>query len=300
MTGERFAAARDFVFGNARLLERRLFAALFEGGSRDSVIAAVRAYQNPDGGFGEALEPDKRAPDSQPLDIACACEALDMVDAVDEEAIARACDFLFMLSGEEGGVPVVLPSIAGYARAGHWGDGRFAVGLNATARIVGYLHKHGLVHPWRDAATRYCLAELERGQVDDAHTIRDALYLLEWLSDREAAERLVPQICDTLCDARYFRADAADESYGLTPLAFAPAPDSRWRQLFDDTEVAAHLDRLERDQRVDGGWPLSWEPPSEAAVLEWRGVETLQALRVLRAYGRIDPAEATRARSSAR
>ncbi len=32
---------------------------------------------------------------------------------------------------------------------------------------------------------------------------------------------------------------------------------------------------------------MSWEPPSEAATLEWRGVITLQALRTLTSYGRI-------------
>ena len=51
--------------------------------------------------------------------------------------------------------------------------------------------------------------------------------------------------------------------------------------------LAAHLDRLERDQQADGGWPITWEPPSEAAVLEWRGVVTLGALRTLVSYGRI-------------
>jgi hypothetical protein len=47
------------------------------------------------------------------------------------------------------------------------------------------------------------------------------------------------------------------------------------------------LDRLERDQQDDGGWQITWEPPGVVATLEWRGIETLRALRVLRAYGRI-------------
>ena len=51
--------------------------------------------------------------------------------------------------------------------------------------------------------------------------------------------------------------------------------------------IAGHLDRLERDQQGDGGWAITWEPPSPAAVFEYRGVQTLWALRVLRAYGRI-------------
>jgi len=37
----------------------------------------------------------------------------------------------------------------------------------------------------------------------------------------------------------------------------------------------------------DGGWAITWEPPGTSATLEWRGIETLRALRTLRAYGRL-------------
>jgi hypothetical protein len=90
-----------------------------------------------------------------------------------------------------------------------------------------------------------------------------------------------------LADAELYLGDADAAGYGLTPLAFAPMPESRWRQLFADAQIEAHLDRLERDQQPDGGWPVSWEPPSEASRLEWRGIVTLGALRTLTAYGRL-------------
>jgi hypothetical protein len=35
------------------------------------------------------------------------------------------------------------------------------------------------------------------------------------------------------------------------------------------------------------GGHSGWQPPTEAARLEWRGFETVQALRVLVAYGRV-------------
>jgi hypothetical protein len=73
----------------------------------------------------------------------------------------------------------------------------------------------------------------------------------------------------------------------VTPLHFAPTPDSPWRTLFADEEITGHLDRLERDQQPDGGWPITWEPPGAAGTWEWRGIVTLQALQVLRAYERL-------------
>ena len=83
-----FARARDFVLRNARLVDRHLFACLFEGASNESVRYALRAYRNPDGGFGNALEPDKRCPDSQPVDAEVALKILDLVDGFDDPMVA--------------------------------------------------------------------------------------------------------------------------------------------------------------------------------------------------------------------
>jgi hypothetical protein len=61
-------SAQTFILSNARLLERHLFAYLFQGGDRQKALTALLAYQNEDGGFGNALEPDKRTKTSQPID----------------------------------------------------------------------------------------------------------------------------------------------------------------------------------------------------------------------------------------
>ena len=59
--------ATDFLWRTARLLERRRFAYLFLDGEQQAVLEALRPYQNPDGGFGNGLEPDVRGPVSQPV-----------------------------------------------------------------------------------------------------------------------------------------------------------------------------------------------------------------------------------------
>jgi len=43
--------AEEFIYKNARQLDRQLFAYHFKNGLRESVIAALRAYQNPDGRY---------------------------------------------------------------------------------------------------------------------------------------------------------------------------------------------------------------------------------------------------------
>ena len=59
--------AAEFMWRNARLLDRAMFAREFLGGPPGAVITALMAYRNTDGGFGNALEPDVRAPGSMPL-----------------------------------------------------------------------------------------------------------------------------------------------------------------------------------------------------------------------------------------
>ncbi len=282
-----FRAGRQFMYSEGRLLERRVFAALFEGAPVTHVADVLRGYQNADGGFGHGLEPDKRCPDSQPLDVAFALESFDAVGYIDRQMALRAGDFLASVSDPSGAVPIVLPSVAQYPRADHWADGHFPPALNPTAGIVGLLYRFGIEHPWVERATAFCWSRLEQEPPTDAHVILDVLSFLEHAPDRQRAEPLIPLVVARLPSASYYRSDPEDPEYGLSPLHFASSPDSPCRSLFSDELLDAHLDRLQAEQQADGGWPLSWNPPTQASVLEWRGHETLWALRVLSAYGRL-------------
>ena len=93
MSKPRFDDARGFLYAEGRLLERRMFAMLFEEAGAAGVLDALRGYRNPDGGFGHGLEPDKRVPDSQPLDVEIAFQAMDAVDRVDPDLVTGACAF---------------------------------------------------------------------------------------------------------------------------------------------------------------------------------------------------------------
>jgi hypothetical protein len=283
-----FGRAREFVYSDARVLEQRVFESAFEGASAVGVVDALLAYRNDDGGFGHGLEPDKRCPDSQPLDVQFAFEAMDAVGLLDAELARRACDFLATVAGADGLVPIVLPSIAAYPRAEHWRDGEFPPTTAPASAIAAFMHKHGAAHSWVNDATASLFARLEEGRPDDAHALRDALLFLEHVPDRTRAEPLIPAVADAVRTSAFFKLDPGAPGYGVTPLFVAPRPESRWRLLFSDDEIAAHLDHLVAIQQHDGGWPLSWTPPSQASELEWRGFQTVTALRVLRSYGRLE------------
>ena len=113
------------------------------------------------------------------------------------------------------------------------------------------------------------------------------MVFLEQMPANERSRAAAARVVAYLAWASSWRASADDEGYGLSPLSIAPMAGSRWRTLFDEKVLAAHLDRVQRDQQSDGGWPITWDPPSEAAALEWRGIVTLGALRTLVSYDRL-------------
>jgi hypothetical protein len=284
MTKPRFDEARRFLYAEARLLERRLFGVLFEGASADGVVDAVRGYRNPDGGFGHGLEPDKRVPDSQPLDVEAAFWAMDTAGRLDHDLARAACDFLQRIGP---GVGTLTESYRGYPRAPHWGDFALAPDINPTAGIAAMLWKYDIDHPWREAATAFCWERIDAGLPEDAHGFGEVLAFLAHAPDRSRADDAAARAAAHLGSLRMFRLDPAEPGYGVTPLHYAPAPDSRWAVLFEPPVIEAHLDALAADQLEDGGWPISWEPIGTAAGYDCRGAETLRALRVLRAYGRL-------------
>jgi len=286
-----FIAADQFLLREARLLERRLFAACFLGAPAAGVLDALRGYRNDDGGFGHGLEPDKRCPRSLPIDVETALGAMAAAGPGDPAMIGQACDYLAGVAaqaGAGGAVPLALPVIESFPRAAHWTEWTYQPGLNPTAGLAGLLYQLGADHPWRAEATRYCWDQLESGSLPgDAHELSEVLIFLEHVPDRDRAERCAARLAGHLTEVSMLKLDPAAPGYGLTPLHLAPAAGSRWRSLFSAERIDAHLDRLLAGQQADGGWPISWEPPSEAALLEWRGVVTLGALRTLTSYGRL-------------
>lgn len=283
---QRLQKAQDFTWRNARLIERYLFTALFANGSKEPVLAALRAYQNEDGGFGNALEPDRRCPSSQPQDVEVALHILDAIDAVNDPVVMRACDYLVTITTDEGGVPAALPSLNAYPHAPWWTtEDNPPASLNPTAAIAGLLLKYGIEHPWIETASAFCWRAIATTDTTDFHTLMPVITFLEYAPDRARAERELRRIADRISQPGIIEYDPDAEGYVHKPLDWAPAPQSYCRRLFDDKTIAVHLAAQANRQQDDGSWPIKWEPISPAVEIEWRGRVTIDALRTLEAYG---------------
>jgi hypothetical protein len=277
-----------FIWENARLLDRAIFDYTFRGGSPDHVLAILHTYQNSDGGFGHAIEPDLRAPDSQVLFVEFALRTLYECNLHDPEMVYRACDFIAQHADLKQGIPTLFPSAKLYPRADHMShSGFYEPSFDRLTGLVGLILWQGIQHPWLPQAVEACMDDLRKIPYTDAHTIQNAFCLIESLSREQQVDGLFTKLSDDLFKANFFCLNAPVNTYCLTPLTFAPTPNAFLRRLFTDAQIDSHLDDLAAHQETDGGWSILWRPPGEMARREWRASKTVAALVALRAYGRI-------------
>jgi hypothetical protein len=279
------AAAERFLAASGRVLDRRRFERLFQGGDAQPVRDAVAAYRNADGGFGHAIEPDGRTPASQPAAVEAALRVLHEADAWDDELVSGACDWLERTAPAEGGATFVAPSIEGWPHAPWWVPQEgLPPSLITTGLIAGTLHARGVDHRWLEHASEWMSARIERADDAGPYDMRGILRFLDYVPDRDRAEAALDHVAPRLLELVTLDPDAPGETHG--PLDFAPVPDSLARRIFDEPTINAHLDHLADGQRDDGGWTFNWLAWSPLAEMEWRGWMTVEALAVLRANGR--------------
>ena len=229
----------NFIWENARFLERAIFEHQFYGGSDERILEILRTYQNKDGGFGHALEPDMRTPESQPLFVEFALRTLYECNLRDLEVAYQVCDFLSQHADLERGIPPLLPSSRNYPRAAHWDNQKWEQpSLDRLIGLVGLANWQGVRHPWLQKAVETCVGRVATTRYTDAHTILNAFCLLESLHKRTTTADLFSKLAQELNEADYLCADVPVTGYALTPLDFAPTPDSYCRRIFSDCSAS--------------------------------------------------------------
>jgi hypothetical protein len=280
-------AAADFIWRHARLLDRHRFAHLFLGAGPEPVVRTLRAYQNPDGGAGHALEPDVRTPTSQPAAVQHLLEMLAEAGASADPMVDEAAGFLAAITRPDGGIPFVLPAAMDHPHAPWW-QASDESSLIQTAANAAALHVLGSRHPWLEGATAFCWERIEAGRVEGAYDARFSVAFLDAVPDAARAEAALDALGPRLIDAGLMALEPdSGAELSFTPVEYSPDPGARSRRLFGADVIEAHLDVLAAEQRDDGGWAFAFPDWSPAATLDWRGYVTVDALKVLRANGRL-------------
>lgn len=282
------AAAERFVWASARLLDRHRYALLFADGPAEPVLAALSGYQNPDGGFGHALEPDLRSPGSQPAPTLYALEMLHEAGRLGHDMALRARTWIARIALPDGGIPFALPGFEDYPHAPWWTD-EMAGGAGSflTFGLAAVLHAGGVTgDDWLARATDWCWREIDAVPQPSAYALKYTCMFLDAVPDSERAQAAVQRLASTVDPAAIAPA-AGTEGEALRPLDFSPRRGTRSRALVGEPHIEAHLDAVQEQQQPDGGWMFDWLAWSPAQTADWRGTVTIRALTWLRDNGRL-------------
>ena len=305
---EAFDRARHFLKTQARPLDRAMFEHRFEAAPAERVIAELARFQNDDGGFGRALEPDLRTPSSSALATEIGLRMLKELDCpADHSIVAQAVRFLLATFDHQAHVWRVAPSDTNaHPHAGWWHDegGSLARTFDdflviPRAGIVGLLHHYSTLVPadWLAALTERTVTAIETMEDTKFGGGGDALCYALGLAETDALpqpfkDRLVPRLCD-LTLAVVSRDPHEWTGYCAPPLKVAPSPQSIVADLLWE-DLQTNLDYQIDQQAPEGTWDPVWTWGDfypdiwEQAKQEWRGHLTLETLTVLRAFGRIE------------
>jgi hypothetical protein len=278
-------AAERFIHANGRVLDRHRLAVVLHGAPVGPVLDALRAYRNGDGGFGHGLEPDLRAPESEPACTFHALRVLGQVGALDDPMVADAAAWVATVAEPDGGVPFAMPTAAAHPHAPFIEPSPGSSFL--TFALASVLWEAGWDEPWLHRATDWCWARLDDPDGLGAYGLKFAFEFLDAVPDATRAEAALERLRPNLEPDGSIAVSGGTEDERLTPLVLSERPGARSRALFIREQVETDLDALERRQQDDGGWTFDWTAWSEGQRVETRGLVTLEALVSLRAHGRL-------------
>ena len=295
----RFQQACDFIEKHARPLDKKLFKYHFAKGFVIDVREELMKYQNEDGGFGNAIEPDLRLKASSPIATSVGLQYCSEIKInQDDPIIEKAITYLLRTyQTGDGYWPDTFMDVNNEPHAPWWSIDEVKPPLearwsNPNAELVGYMNKYS-IHVPSDF-----LVDLNRRvslNIDSSMYIEGLIYdILCWIRTypylpSELRKKAKTKIDRTLQKIRPTIEETLRE---VQIFALAPSPKSLFYKLFPD-EVDSLIKKEIESQADDGGWWPTWEWGQyedvwEIAKVEWAGKITVECLKSLDYYNLLD------------
>lgn len=302
LSPQAYARAREAIDSIGRPLDQALARYYLDDGPAEAVATELVPFQNTDGGFGSALEPDIRASASTAVATSTALGILSAIGAAADSPVVRKVVGYLMdtYDGQSEVWPIITAAVEDAPHAPWWdyasakeGFGGFLI--NPTVMITRQLLDYAALVPEGMLARLVDLAVARLPAADAGLSHNDALcYVALWESehlpdgDRERLSAALPLIRAAI------EGDAGKwGDYSLQPLEVVPEPSARLQSIVDPALVARNLDYWIDQQLPDGTWPVTWSwafidgPAWAQAERDWKGHIAVHRLKTLRDYGRI-------------
>ncbi|NEZ57092.1 hypothetical protein [Adonisia turfae] len=299
LTRTALEASQQFIEQKGRPLEIARFHHAFNGASADSVVAALKEFQNPDGGFGHGLEPDLRTNDSSALCTSIAFQVFRSINGTsDHEVVSVAIAYLLKtLDQKEWHWPIIPKSAQQSPHAPWWEQSddeetSELFSLNPTAEILGYLYDYQHLVPETiiSQVSERVMGALSNTEQMGMHDLLCCLRLMKTKTLPDEFREQIRQAVAQQIDGTIEKNSAAWEGYCLRPLQVIDAPDSPFMAGMEEA-VTANLAYEISTQSEEGAWSPTWSwgdmfPDAwQQAHQDWSGVITVETLLVLKRFG---------------
>lgn len=303
LSKEGFRRAEDFIMGNGRDLEKKLFDFHFSGGNKAGVIKALKSFQNEDGGFGNGLESDFRMPFSSPMATSIGLRIISGLKAEKEagKEIKRAVQYLEKsYSPTRIGWFAVIPAVNDYPHTPWWHfdeENKMTVidhfWGNPSAELAAYMFRYREMLQSLDLQGLIVKAVTNlksREKFESEHELYCYVRFYRELPE-EVREEIRVKLTEGIVQVVEYRKEKWPD-YTPMPLDFVPSPADHGFGI-EKARIEENLDYfvdiLEQDGYIYPPWGDSFYTGEfRTAVPEWTGVLTLEALIKLKAYQRLE------------
>ncbi|MBQ9118672.1 MAG: hypothetical protein IJY09_01280 [Lachnospiraceae bacterium] len=294
------------MYRNARPIDLARWQYHFENGTQEAVLAALEVYQNPDGGFGHALEADCFNPNSSPIQTWAATEVLREIGWQDAAHPIVQGILCYLESGADFDTAQnqwlnCVPTNNEYPHAIWWEyKAEQELRYNPTAALAGFVIRFG-----KPQTSGYQKAQEMVQQAyawfnnnvpfQESHTTNCFITMYEyltaagvdWMDLEELKQKLILQVEVNICHET--------EKWGKEYVALPSNMISGKNSMFYESnkEIAEkECDFIRELQQVDGAFPVTWQWWTEYREFElaanwWKADFCVKNLRYCKRMGRL-------------
>lgn len=287
--------AKEFVLKNARPLELAIYKYFFENESNQAVVDELLKFQNYDGGFGNAIEPDFFNPNSSPIATNDAIITLYRVNALKKDSdivkgIVRYLESHDSFDEDKKRWLFTIDSNKDYPHAIWWekkGDG--ISGFNPSISLAAYMICYGNRTSLYEEIIKEGFEYLETAEEISGDSLKCFLIAYELLKTNSITDVInLAQFKELLCKAIDNSICKDIEKYGVE---YVPMPSDFFSGSYLEfitpetkTLIAAEKNILGKLQTEDGGFDITWKwytpypDEYEQARAWWRPRVTIEKL----------------------
>lgn len=263
--------ARNFIYKNARPLDLARWTFLFEHGGIQDILKVLAAYQNVDGGFGHALEPDCWNPNSSPVQTWVATQIIKEINLEDKEHPIIQGILNYLSSGEDFDGHTwanSVPTNDEYPHAPWWSfDPAQETTYNPTASLIGFIlkfaDKNSKIYDTARVLTQEAYNWFTSNYPLDAmHTVANFVDLYEYLQSSGNHDLVDMAEFKRLLQAQIQQVITHDTSrwgvdYVCKPSLFIG---NKFSDFYQENKVICdyECEFLTKTQEADGTWAITW------------------------------------------